>query len=131
MTLARQKGRAFEPGRGENMMSIPTSEPGSLNPKSRLPSLDGLRAISAVMVVCGHSIKVLQVGRRLPYGAGFVEGFGGIGVNVFFVISGVLITRLLLQERNRSGSIDLRAFYLRRTFRILPAYWAYAAVVAA
>jgi peptidoglycan/LPS O-acetylase OafA/YrhL len=98
--------------------------------KKRLPSLDGLRAISAAMVVLGHAGKALHVGRTLPFGAGVIDVWGPVGVTVFFVISGFLITRLLLEERNRTGAIDLRAFYLRRTFRILPAYWAYLAVVA-
>lgn len=83
------------------------------------------------MVVLGHSIKALHVGRHLPYRSGFIENFGPIGVTVFFVISGFLITRLLLEQSNRFGSIDLRAFYWRRTFRILPAYWAYLAAIAA
>jgi peptidoglycan/LPS O-acetylase OafA/YrhL len=47
---------------------------------------------------------------------------GGIGVDLFFVISGFLITLLLLRERRRHGSISLRAFYVRRAWRILPAY---------
>jgi len=53
-----------------------------------------------------------------------------MGVTAFFVISGFLITTLLLEERRETGAIDLRAFYLRRTFRILPAYWVYLGVVA-
>ena len=98
--------------------------------KKRLPSLDGLRAISAAMVVLGHAGKALHVGRDLPFGAGVIDVWGPVGVTVFFVISGFLITRLLLEERNNTGTINLRAFYMRRTFRILPAYWAYLAVVA-
>ena len=98
--------------------------------KGRLPSLDGLRAISAALVVIGHAEQMLKVGRHLPFGAGVIDAWGPVGVTVFFVISGFLITRLLLEERRESGTISLRAFYLRRTFRILPAYWTYMAVVA-
>src|SRR4051812_25837944 len=97
---------------------------------ARLPSLDGLRAISAAMVVLGHTGKLLKVGHKLPFGSGLVDNWGPVGVTVFFVISGYLITSLLIGERRRSGAIDLRAFYVRRTFRILPAYWAYLGVVA-
>jgi peptidoglycan/LPS O-acetylase OafA/YrhL len=98
--------------------------------KRRLPSLDGLRAISAAMVVLGHAGKALHVGRNMPFGAGVIDVWGPVGVTVFFVISGFLITRLLLEERDQTGTINLRAFYWRRTFRILPAYWTYLAVVA-
>ncbi len=50
---------------------------------------------------------------------------GELGVRVFFVISGFLITSLLLQEQSRYGELSLRRFYLRRTFRIFPAYYVY------
>jgi peptidoglycan/LPS O-acetylase OafA/YrhL len=98
--------------------------------KARLPSLDGLRAISALMVVLGHAGKLIKVGRHMPFGAGIIDVWGPVGVTVFFVISGFLITRLLLDERRQTGTIGLGAFYFRRTFRILPAYWTYLAVVA-
>jgi peptidoglycan/LPS O-acetylase OafA/YrhL len=71
-----------------------------------LPALDGLRAVSVAAVVAFHL-------GRLP------GGF--IGVDVFFVISGFLITRLLLIERERTGRIDLPAFWGRRFRRLLPA----------
>ncbi len=98
---------------------------------ARVPSLDGLRAVSAAMVVFGHAVKLLQVGRHLPYGAGVADAWGPVGVTVFFVISGFLITRLLIEESRASGSISFRGFFARRAFRILPAYWTYLAVVAA
>jgi peptidoglycan/LPS O-acetylase OafA/YrhL len=53
----------------------------------------------------------------------------GLGVSVFFVISGYLITRLLLKEAQETGTIDLRAFYTRRVFRILPVFYFYLLVV--
>ena len=96
----------------------------------RLPSLDGLRAIAALMVVVGHAGKVLQVGRHLPFGSGVVDVWGPVGVTFFFVLSGFLITRMLVQERRANGTVDLRAFYVRRALRILPAYWVYVAVIA-
>ncbi len=54
---------------------------------------------------------------------------GNLGVRVFFVLSGFLITGLLLQEEERSGTIRLGRFYLRRTFRIFPAYYVFVATV--
>jgi peptidoglycan/LPS O-acetylase OafA/YrhL len=97
--------------------------------QKRFASLDGLRAISAAMVVLGHAGKMLHVGRNLPFGAGVIDVWGPVGVTVFFVVSGFLITRLLVEERNTSQTISLRGFYLRRAFRILPAFWTYVAVI--
>jgi peptidoglycan/LPS O-acetylase OafA/YrhL len=59
------------------------------------------------------------------------SSLGPLGVRIFFVISGMLITRLLVDEYERAGSISLRAFYIRRTIRIFPAMWFYVAVMAA
>lgn len=72
-----------------------------------LPAIDGLRALAVLAVVAYHA--------GLPVPAGFV------GVDVFFVISGYLITSLLAKELAESGRIDLLAFYARRVRRILPA----------
>ena len=54
---------------------------------------------------------------------------GQPGVDVFFVISGFLITYLLLKEFDRAGTISLKRFYLRRFFRIFPAFYVFLAVV--
>lgn len=78
----------------------------------RFPALDGLRAIAAVMVFAFHF-----------GGPGWRWLSGWIGVHMFFVLSGFLITTLLLREEDRRGRISLRAFYLRRAFRILPVYF--------
>jgi len=74
-------------------------------PRSR--SLDGVRAIAIAMVVVFHSLR-------------HVAG-GYIGVEIFFTLSGFLITSLLLGEIGANGSIDRRAFYARRALRLLPA----------
>lgn len=90
----------------------------------RIPSLDGLRAISIVMVVLGHMTGTAGLPVRwLPF------AWGGLGVTVFFVISGYLITSLLLKEQERTGSISLRMFYFRRTLRIFPAMYVLVAIV--
>jgi len=72
------------------------------------PDLEGLRGVAILLVLLFHA--------RIP---GMVGGF--IGVDVFFVLSGFLITGLLVRERERVGRIDLAAFYARRARRILPA----------
>ena len=75
------------------------------------PALDGLRAISILLVFFVH----IHVDRP--------EIRGWIGVHVFFVLSGFLITTLLLREREHYGKISLRGFYVRRFFRIVPIYY--------
>ena len=87
-------------------------------------SLDGLRAISVIAVIWHH------VGGPLPVDWPIVEA-GHHGVTLFFAISGFLITTLLLRERQRTGHIDLKAFYIRRTLRIFPLYYAVIALYVA
>ncbi len=77
------------------------------------PALDGLRAL-AVLAVLGFHLNVLT------------GGF--LGVDVFFVLSGFLITGLLLAERDRTGSVSLGRFYTRRAFRLLPAFGVFVAI---
>jgi peptidoglycan/LPS O-acetylase OafA/YrhL len=90
----------------------------------RIPSLDGLRGISIIFVVVGH--LVLQHVTGTP--ARYAELYATLGVRIFFVISGFLITGLLLQEHDRSQRIDLPRFYLRRTLRIFPPYYVLIAI---
>ena len=89
----------------------------------RIPSLDGLRAVSIGLVLLAH-----LVGTRafpLTVESSRVLALGELGVHVFFVISGFLITRLLLDELGRTGRISLGGFYFRRTMRIFPAYYVF------
>jgi peptidoglycan/LPS O-acetylase OafA/YrhL len=91
-----------------------------------IPSLDGLRAVSVACVILGHSqSKALDA-------LVLLEPFrhGETGVSIFFVISGFLITHLLLRERDKTGRISLRDFYIRRTLRIFPPCYAFIGVVA-
>jgi peptidoglycan/LPS O-acetylase OafA/YrhL len=82
-----------------------------------LPGLDGLRAIAVIAVLLYHGEWTWALG-------------GFLGVEVFFVISGYLITSLLLAEWRDNGSIDLRHFWLRRARRLLPALFTVVAVTA-
>src|ERR687889_219725 len=75
-----------------------------------LPSLDGLRAFAVIAVLLYHA------------GLYWIPG-GFLGVEVFFVISGYLITALLLAEWRQRGRIDLKIFWLRRARRLLPALY--------
>lgn len=84
-----------------------------------IPALDGIRAVAVALVLADH---------------GGVPGVSGgfLGVDVFFVLSGFLITSLLLDELGRTGRVDLRGFWIRRARRLLPALLAMVlAVVAA
>lgn len=74
------------------------------------PEIDGLRAIAVLAVVLYHASSAWLPG-------------GFVGVDVFFVISGYLITALLLREWQHHGRIDFMAFYARRARRLLPAVW--------
>jgi len=93
---------------------------------SRIPSLDGLRAISISMVLAGHAASGIAALRNRPVLL-YTLFNGNRGVSVFFVISGFLITSLLLQEDELKGKISLKYFYLRRAFRILPPFWMFLA----
>jgi peptidoglycan/LPS O-acetylase OafA/YrhL len=90
---------------------------------NRIPSLDGLRAISIAMVLFSHAVGTPRFLGEAHVGP--LLGLGELGVRVFFVISGYLITTLLLEETARYGRIDLGRFYLRRTMRIFPAFYVF------
>ncbi|MFY9253784.1 MAG: acyltransferase [Fuerstiella sp.] len=93
----------------------------------RIPSIDGLRAISVVMVLAAHSALTVDFPTEL---VSLFRVGGQIGVRVFFVLSGYLITWLLMKEEGSNGNIDLKGFFVRRSLRILPVYFAYIAVAA-
>ncbi len=81
---------------------------------SRFPSLDGLRCLAVLPVVWHHATP------RPPSG---LLGRGPLGVDLFFAISGFLITTLLLRERQSRGHVAVGRFYARRALRIFPAYY--------
>ena len=95
--------------------------------RDRIPSLDGLRALSILMVFIAHLAGTQQF--PLSAHTGNFLGLGELGVHVFFVISGFLITGLLLDELKVDGGINLGRFYFRRTLRIFPPYYVYLGVV--
>jgi peptidoglycan/LPS O-acetylase OafA/YrhL len=80
------------------------------------PGLDGARGLAIVLVLAGHALPV-----------GFAAGW--VGVTLFFVLSGFLITSLLLEERAITGTVRLRQFFERRVRRLLPAFVVVSAVV--
>jgi peptidoglycan/LPS O-acetylase OafA/YrhL len=98
----------------------------STGTKHYLPGLDGLRAMAIVLVVIAHA---QATARTHPTWWWHLGDIGNMGVRIFFVISGFLITYLLLQEERKHGCISLRGFYARRVFRILPAMWVFLAAM--
>jgi peptidoglycan/LPS O-acetylase OafA/YrhL len=96
-------------------MNLKNEEPSALASfwrTSYFPALDGLRAICILLVIFNHT--------HCHYPP-FI--YGWVGVDIFFVLSGFLITTLLLRERENYGNLSLKAFYARRAFRILPLYF--------
>ena len=87
--------------------SAPTRPSRRREPRGFRPDIEGLRAIAVVLVVLYHA--------RLAFPGGYV------GVDVFFVISGFLITGLLWREVSATGTVRLRSFYGARARRLLPA----------
>jgi peptidoglycan/LPS O-acetylase OafA/YrhL len=99
---------------------------GALGPSSKgyIPTLDGWRAVAILPVLIAHYTPFISfMPQRL-------NRIGGAGVSIFFGISGLLICTLLLRERDLTGRIDLKGFYLRRCFRILPVAWLYLITIA-
>jgi len=96
-------------------LSGPASRPPALRDllaSDHLPALDGLRAVAVAAVMVFH------------FGAASFY-WAKLGVTLFFVLSGFLITLLLMREREATGSVSLRSFYIRRALRIFPAYYVF------
>lgn len=96
--------------------------------RGTIPGLDGVRAVAVALVIVAHISQTA----RFPLRGVMVDvaRHGAIGVDIFFVLSGFLITTLLLRERIANGRISLKGFYARRARRILPAYVFYLLVLA-
>src|SRR5688500_368008 len=91
--------------------------------KGKIPALNGWRAVCILLVLLHHS-KWVSGGPDW-----YVTGLGGLGVRFFFVISGFLITLLMLREEKDTGKLDVGAFFKRRSLRILPIYYVFLGVV--
>lgn len=90
----------------------------------RLPGLDLLRAIAVVWTMLFHSFLVGGLGQDWAW----AQRYGWMGVDLFFVLSGYLIGSQVLKPLANGARFSFREFYLRRAFRILPAFWAVLAV---
>lgn len=90
-----------------------------------LPSLDGWRALAIVGVLFAHDLPWSIWG----FSNGLLLALGGFGVNLFFAISGILITTRILEEERACGAFNIKGFYVRRICRIQPAAMAYLGVI--
>jgi peptidoglycan/LPS O-acetylase OafA/YrhL len=104
--LSLRQGEAADPEIGAAAPVAP-----AVRLLGHVPELDGIRGIAVLMTVVAHSFFAVA------------SGGGVTGVALFFVLSGFLITTLLVQEWDRTGGISLRRFYARRILRLLPALW--------
>jgi peptidoglycan/LPS O-acetylase OafA/YrhL len=93
---------------------------------SRIPSLDGLRALSIALVLVAHFSY--SNGSPIRHSA-LMDVYAHYGVRIFLVLSGYLITTLLRREQEQTGTINLRRFYVRRVYRLMPAAYLYLIVV--
>ncbi len=88
------------------------------------PNLNGLRFIAAFLVIISHLEWMKFTEKMDNYAAApFIKDLGSLGVSLFFVLSGFLITYLLLQEKKETGDISIKKFYIRRMLRIWPVYY--------
>jgi peptidoglycan/LPS O-acetylase OafA/YrhL len=98
---------------GVNGAAVRPAPVAKRTPALHIPSLDGLRAVSFLIVFLAHS-GLQTPGLAIP---------GGFGVTVFFYLSGFLITTLLRIEHETTGTVSIRNFYVRRALRILPPFY--------
>lgn len=104
------------------LFSGPYQCPDFLN-KSYIPSLDGWRAVAILIVVIAHT--KLGLGDLTLFRNLFRPILGEFGVRIFFVLSGFLITSLLIKEHLKTGKINLASFFIRRFLRIFPVLYLY------
>lgn len=90
---------------------------------SHFPGLDGLRGVAILFVIFSHAL----LDRGINY---YCYAFGMVGVQTFFVISGFLITTLLLKEKVLKGRVSLKKFYIRRFLRLAPVAYLFLAIAA-
>lgn len=85
----------------------------------RYQALDGIRGVAILLVLVSHA-RTAKGMPDYPQWYWHLADVGNLGVRIFFVLSGFIITHLLLREAHRTSNISLRAFYIRRAFRITP-----------
>ncbi len=112
-------------------MTNPATTSRSYNARPRLVGLDVLRFAATAVVVCGHSNNFPHAGTFFYNTPGLlglilstISSMGWVAVDVFFVLSGFLVSGLLFQEAAQTGTVSPGRFLIRRGFKIYPAFWA-------
>jgi peptidoglycan/LPS O-acetylase OafA/YrhL len=125
-----ETGRDLLPESGMRQVLGHNNHPVSPKVPRRIPSLDGLRGISIWAVIIAHSADHFLFSHIRSHHIRTVLSNGAnLGVTIFFVISGFLITSILLAERKRTSRIDVRRFYKKRAIRIVPAFVLYTGTI--
>ena len=99
--------------------------------EKRIAALDGWRGVSILMVIFGHLVDQRYGSESPRIMHELADSISTLGVCIFFVISGLIITKLALRERDNAGSFSARKFYIRRLLRIVPPFYAYLVFVLA
>src|SRR5579872_3871567 len=99
-------------------MSKKTTPVNPANKRLYFPALDGLRFLAFLLVFLHHSIFYSSPNLVLNFFLIAIEKNGWLGVDLFFILSGFLITTLLLKERQEFGKYNLKSFWIRRALRI-------------
>lgn len=98
-----------------------TERPVNRSNSNYIPTLDGWRAVAVSLVIGAHAVPMLN-NSQSPFAVipAKIFAHAGYGVDIFFAMSGFLISTLLMKEKSSKGTIDIRRFYIRRFFRIIP-----------
>lgn len=125
--LARDGARPTFKGGAWGLEIDPRPAAGRVISEKRVPALDGIRGLAVLGVLIVHAVGLLDMTRPVERALAILSGLGAYGVDLFFVLSGFLITGILLDTRNSPNCF--RSFYARRFLRLFPVYYGYLLVV--
>jgi peptidoglycan/LPS O-acetylase OafA/YrhL len=110
------------PSAGSTVEVVPAGNPPARHRFKHLPQLDGMRGLAIILVLLAHTAESSHLSLKWTI---IIGSWSRLGVLLFFVLSGFLITGLLFAERLETGDIDLQSFYVRRALRLFPALFVF------